>query len=56
MCYSIEPRERRYVKGYGFLSFAKNIGKDLSHKYGQNLVDAAKQSATDDSKLLAKEL
>ena len=26
MVYSIEPRERRYVKGYGFLSFAKNMG------------------------------
>ena len=25
MCYSIEPRGRRYVKGYGFLSFAKNM-------------------------------
>ena len=23
MRYSIEPRERRYIKGYGFLSFAK---------------------------------
>ena len=27
MRYSIEPRDRIYVKGYGFLSFAKNIGK-----------------------------
>ena len=26
MRYSIEPRERRHVKGYGFLSFARNIG------------------------------
>ena len=24
MRYSIEPRERSYVKGYGFLSFASN--------------------------------
>ena len=22
---SIEPRERRYVKGYGFMSFARNF-------------------------------
>ena len=29
MRYSIEPRERRYVKEYGFLSFTKNIGKKL---------------------------
>ena len=41
MRYSIEPRERRYVKGYGFLSFAKNIGKSLSNEYGQKLVDSA---------------
>ena len=27
MRYSIKPRNRRYVKGYGFLFFAKNIGK-----------------------------
>ena len=30
MRYSIEPRDRRYVKGYGFLSFVKNIGKNIS--------------------------
>ena len=42
MCYSIEPRERRYVKSYGFLSFAKNMGthatkvaKNLNNKYDQ---------------------
>ena len=32
MRYSIEPRDRIYVKGYGFLSFAKNMGKNLSNK------------------------
>ena len=26
MHYSIEPKERRYVKGYGFLSFARDLG------------------------------
>ena len=41
MRYSIEPRERRYVKGYGFLSFAENIGKNVSHKYRQKTVDSA---------------
>ena len=25
MRYSIEPRERRYVKGDGFMSFARNF-------------------------------
>ena len=42
MRYSIEPRDRIYVKGYGFLSFAKNMGKCLSNKYGQKLLDSAK--------------
>ena len=40
--YSNEPRDRIYVKGYGFLSFAKNMGKNLSDKYGQKLIDTAK--------------
>ena len=44
MRYSIEPRDRIYVKGYGFLSFAKNMGKNLSNKYGQKLLDSAKKS------------
>ena len=33
--YSIEPRDRIFVKGYGFLSFPKDIGKNLSNKYGK---------------------
>ena len=48
MRYSIESRERRHVKGYGFLSFARNIGthatkvaKNMSNKYSQKLVDTA---------------
>ena len=32
MRYSIESRDKTYVKGYGFLSFAKNTGKNLSNK------------------------
>ena len=43
MRYSVEPRDRRYVKGYGFLSFAKNIGKNISNKYSQKLVYSAKK-------------
>ena len=34
MRYSIKPRNRIYVKGYGFLSFAKNMDKNLSNKHG----------------------
>ena len=52
MRYSIEPRD---VKGYGFLSFAKNMGKKLSNKYGQKLLDSAKTSTTDAIKLFQKE-
>ena len=54
MRYSIEPRDRIYVKGYGFLSFAKNIGKNLSNKYGQNLLDSANESTTDAIKTSSK--
>ena len=43
MRYSIEPRERKYVKEFEFLSFAKNIGKNVSSKYGQKLLDSAKK-------------
>ena len=46
MRYSIEPRDRIYVKGYGFLFFFKNVGKSLSNKYGQKLLDSTKKSAT----------
>ena len=35
MRYSIETRERRYVKGYGFMSFARNF----SDKYSKSLMD-----------------
>ena len=54
MRYSIEPRDKIYVKGYGFLSFAKNIGKGLSHKYGQKLLDGAIKSTTDAIKTALK--
>ena len=61
MRYSVEPRERTYVKGYGFLSFAKNMGthatkvaKNLNNKYGQKLNDTAKKSARDALKIASK--
>ena len=47
MRYSIELRDRIDVKGYGFLSFAKNIGKNVSNKYGQKFFDTAKKSTKD---------
>ena len=36
MRYSVEPRDRIYVKGYGFLSFCL---------YSQKIIDTAKKSA-----------
>ena len=50
MHYSVESRERRYVEGYGRLSFASN----LNNKYGQKLIDSAKKSATDALKIASK--
>ena len=61
--YSIEPRDRIYVKGYGFLSFAKHIGrhankvaKSLSNKYSQKFLDSSKKSRTDAIKTASKRL
>ena len=45
MRYSIEPTDRIYVKGYRFLSFA--MGKNLSSKYSQKLLDSTKKFTTD---------
>ena len=52
MRYSFEPRI--FVKGYGFLSFAKNMGKRLSNKYGQKLFDSAKKSTAGAIKTASK--
>ena len=54
MRYSIEPRGRIYVKGYGFLSFAKKMDKNLSDKYNQKLFDSAKKSTIDAIKAASK--
>ena len=54
MRYSTEPRVRIYVKGYGFLSCTRNIGKSLSNKYGQKLIDSANKSTTDAIKTASK--
>ena len=50
MRYPTERKDRIYVNGYGFLSFAKNMGthvtkvaKNLSNKYSQKLLDTAKK-------------
>ena len=61
MRYSIEPKDRIHVKGYGFFSFAKNmdthvtkVAKHLNKKYSQKLLDSAKKSTTDAIKTASK--
>ena len=52
MKYSIEPKFRKYVIGYGFLSFAKRFG----NKYGKNLRDTASKTGIDATKTTSKRL
>ena len=44
--HSVQQRDRTFVKGYGILPFAKNMGrnisKNVSSKYSQKLLDHAK--------------
>ena len=60
--YSVQHRDGIFVKGTGFLSFTKIMGKkidkytirDLNSKYSQNPLDHAKQSPTDVPKTTPK--
>ena len=45
MRYSTEPRFRKYVKGYGFLSFSRKF----NNKYGKKLMDNATKTGIDDA-------
>ena len=47
-------REIEYIWTDGFLSFLENIGKNLSNKYGQKIIDTAKKSTTDAIKTASK--
>ena len=55
MCYSVQSTDRIFVKGYGFLSFAKNMGKKIGKNimkilrsiYCQKRLGHAKQFTTD---------
>ena len=50
MRYSNEPRFRKYVKGYGFLSFARKFGD----KYVKKLMDTATKTGVDAAKIDSK--
>ena len=60
--YLVQPRDPIFVKGYGFLSFAKNMGKNIvkiisrnfSEKYSQKPLDYGKTSATNAFKTAQK--
>ena len=50
MRYSAEPRFTKYVKGYGFLSFARKFGD----KYSKKLKDTATKTGIDAAKTASK--
>ena len=50
MRYSIDPKYRKYIKGYGFLSFARIFGD----KYGKKLMNTATKTGIDAAKTASK--
>ena len=60
--YSVQLTDRIFVKGYGFLPFARNMGKNigkniskyLSREYNKKLLNHAKQSATNSFRITSK--
>ena len=50
MRYSTEPKFRKHVEGYGFLSFARKFGE----KYGKTLMNAAAKTGIDVAKIGSK--
>ena len=52
MRYSIELITRKYVKGYGFLSFARN----LSNKYGKHILDSPAETGINVLKTFSKKV
>ena len=49
---SIEPRFRKYVTGYGFLSFARKF----VDKYGKKLMDTATKTGIEAAKTASKKV
>ena len=50
MRYSTQPKFRKYVKGYGVLSFSKKV----DNKYGKKLMDSATKTGLDAAKTTSK--
>ena len=55
MRYSIEPRERRNVKGYGFMSFARYFSDEYSKFLMEKGIDVSKMFAKTAGKKIPKE-
>ena len=71
MRHSLQPKYRKYVKGHGFLSFARNFGdkygkklmntaiktgKNFNSKYGKTLTDTAIKTGKDFATIAGKKL
>ena len=52
MRFSTEPKFRKYVRGYDFLSFARIFGD----KYGKKLIDTATKTGIDGAKTASKRM
>ena len=68
MRYSVEPTYIRYIKGYGFLSFARKFGdkygkklmviatKVGTNKYGTKIIDTTKKQGSEFAKTAGKRI
>ena len=52
MRHSLETEYRKYVKGYGFLSFARNF----ADKYGKKLMNTAIKTGKDFARIASKKI
>ena len=52
MRYSTQPKFRKYVKGYGSLSFGRKFGD----RYGKKLMDTATKTGIDAAKTASKQV
>ena len=61
MRHSLEPEYRKYVKGYGFLSFSRNFGDKygksiINSKNVKKLMDGATNTSKDFAKIAGKKI
>ena len=66
MRYSLEPKYRKYVQGYSFLSFARKFGdttktgintaREFRYKYGKKLMDTATKTGIDAANTASKKV